>query len=88
MESCISEASPFRSLDASILNEANYVMREIRERICGNHSEEQSIIAKIVWQGYHWPTMDHDMKEVAKKIDRCQRFVNALHQPLELFTPI
>ena len=36
---------------------ADYVMREIHEGICGNHSGAQSLVHKIVQAGYYWPTM-------------------------------
>ena len=37
--------------------EANYVMREIHEGICGNHSGSRSLVHKLVRAGYYWPTM-------------------------------
>ena len=37
--------------------EADYVMREVHEGICGNHSRSRSLIHKLVQAGYYWPTM-------------------------------
>ena len=37
--------------------EANYVLREVHEGICGNHSGSQSLIHKLIRTGYYWPTM-------------------------------
>ncbi|XP_022159204.1 uncharacterized protein LOC111025623 [Momordica charantia] len=42
------------------LNEADYVMREIHEGVCGNHFVVRSLSHKIVRQGYYWPTMLND----------------------------
>ena len=37
--------------------EASYVMREIHEGICGNHSGARSLIRKMIRVRYYWPTM-------------------------------
>ena len=34
-------------------DEANYVLREIHERACGNHSGARSLIHKVVRAGYY-----------------------------------
>ena len=33
--------------------EADYVMREVHERICGNHSRSRSLVHKLVRAGYY-----------------------------------
>nr|XP_016477327.1 PREDICTED: uncharacterized protein LOC107798804 [Nicotiana tabacum] len=35
--------------------EANYVTREVYEGICGNHSGVDSLVLKLVRDGYYWP---------------------------------
>ena len=40
--------------------EANYVMREVHEGICENHSGSQSLAHKLIRAGYYWPTMQKD----------------------------
>lgn len=37
--------------------EANYVLREIHEEICGNHSGARTLAFKVLRQRYLWPTM-------------------------------
>ena len=37
-------------------DEANYVLREIHERACGNHSGARSLIHKVVRAGYCYPS--------------------------------
>ena len=37
--------------------EAEYIMREVHEGICGNHSGAQSLVHKLIRAGYYWPTM-------------------------------
>ena len=37
--------------------EADYVMKEVYEGICGNHSGLWSLVHKLIKAGYYWPTM-------------------------------
>uniref|UniRef100_A0A2N9F9N7 Integrase catalytic domain-containing protein n=1 Tax=Fagus sylvatica TaxID=28930 RepID=A0A2N9F9N7_FAGSY len=39
---------------------AEYVMKEVHEGICGNHSGARSLVHKLVRAGYYWPTMQKD----------------------------
>ncbi|KAL2237388.1 UNVERIFIED_CONTAM: Retrovirus-related Pol polyprotein from transposon [Sesamum indicum] len=45
---------------------AQYVMKEIHEGSCGNHSGGRSLAQKIIRQGYFWPTIVEDSLENAK----------------------
>ena len=38
-------------------DEANYVLREVHKRACGNHSGVRSLIHKVVRAGCYWPTI-------------------------------
>ena len=38
-------------------DEANYVLREVHEGACGNHSGTRSLVHKVVRAGYYWPNM-------------------------------
>ena len=38
-------------------DEANYVLREVHEGACGNHSGARSLIHKFVCAGYYWSTV-------------------------------
>ena len=53
-------------------DEANYVLREIHEGACGNHSGAGSLIHKVVRAGYYWPTVQADAKAYVKVCDQCQ----------------
>ena len=68
--------------------EANYVMREVHEGICGNHSGSRSLVHKLVRTGYYWPTMQKDAEAYVKSCDKCQRFSNIIRQPTEELTPM
>ena len=68
--------------------EADYVMREVHERIYGNHSRSQSLVHKLIRVGYYWLTMQKDAQSYVKACDRCQRFGNVIRQPTEELTPM
>ena len=38
-------------------DEANYVLKEVREGACENHLGAKSLIHKVVRAGYYWPTI-------------------------------
>ena len=40
--------------------EANYVIREVHDGICGNHSRAKSLAHKLTRAGYYWPSLLHD----------------------------
>ena len=42
------------------LEEANYVIREVHEGICRNHSRSWSLVHKLIQAGYYWSTMQKD----------------------------
>uniref|UniRef100_A0A2N9HPQ8 Uncharacterized protein n=1 Tax=Fagus sylvatica TaxID=28930 RepID=A0A2N9HPQ8_FAGSY len=62
-------------------DEANYVMREIHEGVCGDHSGARALQRKIVRAGYYWPSMKADAYQFVQRCDKCQRFANHLHSP-------
>ena len=39
------------------LNEVTYVLQEIHEGVCGNHSRPRSLVGKMIRVGYFWPTL-------------------------------
>ena len=42
------------------LDEADYIIREVYEGVCGNHSGVHSLVHKLIRAGYYWPTMQKD----------------------------
>nr|GEY01682.1 reverse transcriptase domain-containing protein [Tanacetum cinerariifolium] len=52
--------------------QANYIIREIHEGAYGMHAGARSVVAKIMRQGYYWPSMHQDTKEVVDRCDSCQ----------------
>ena len=68
--------------------EAKYVMREVHEGICRNHSGARSLVHKLIKAGYYWPTIQKDAEAYVKTNDKCQRFSNTIKQPSEEVTPM
>ena len=52
-------------------DEANYVLREVHEGACENHSGARLLIHKVVHAGYYWPTIQVDAKAYVKVCDQC-----------------
>ena len=69
-------------------DEANYVLREVHEGACGNHSSARSLVHKVVRARYYWPNMQADAKAYVKICDQWQRFSNIPRQPSEYLTPM
>ena len=67
-------------------NEADYVMREVHEGVCGKHSRVRSPVHKLIRVGYYWPTMQKDAQSYVKACNRCQHFSNIIRQPSKPLT--
>nr|KYP69796.1 Gypsy retrotransposon integrase-like protein 1 [Cajanus cajan] len=63
--------------------EADYVMREVHEGICGLHSGARTTVSKLLRAGYYWPTMNTDCAMFIKKCLPCQKHGNLVHQLAE-----
>ena len=68
--------------------EAEYVMKEVHEGICGTHTRARSLVHNLIRVGYYWPTMQKDAQAYVKTCDKCQRFNNAIRQPFEELAPM
>ena len=68
--------------------DANYVLREVHEGICGNHIGARSLAAKTFRQGYYWPTMLKDATELVKKCKIYQEHAQISHLPSKPLTLI
>nr|XP_009763444.1 PREDICTED: uncharacterized protein LOC104215355 [Nicotiana sylvestris] len=66
------------------LGDTEYVLREIHEDTCGNHSGAESLVRKVIRAGYYWIDMEKYAKKFVQKYDKCQRHAPMIHQPGEL----
>ena len=68
--------------------EAKYILEEIHEGVCGDHAGPKSLVSKVIWISYFWPTMQADAVELVKRCDKCQWFGNVQRLPTEKLTTI
>ncbi|GKC71976.1 reverse transcriptase domain-containing protein [Tanacetum coccineum] len=68
--------------------QANYIIREVHKGVCGLHARARSVVAKIMRQGYYWPSMHRDTKEVVDKCDSCQIHIPVPRLPKTRLTSI
>ena len=47
--------------------DADYVLREVHEGVCGNHIRARALAGKVLRQGYYWPTMLRDATKLVRK---------------------
>ncbi|RVW60442.1 Gypsy retrotransposon integrase-like protein 1 [Vitis vinifera] len=69
-------------------SKALYVLAELHEGVCGNHSGGRSLAHRAHSQGYYWPTMKKDAAAYVKKCDKCQKHALIPHVPSETLKPI
>ena len=51
--------------------DANYILREVHNGICGNHIGARTLVGKTLRQGYYWPKMLKDTTELVRKCKAC-----------------
>ena len=68
--------------------DANYILKEVHEGICGNHIGARTLAGKTLRQGYYWPTMLKDTTELVRKCKVCQEHAKISHLPSEPLTSI
>ena len=71
-----------------IPKEADYVMREVHEGVCRNHSGSCLLVYKLIQEGYYWSTMQKNAIAYVKACDKCQRFANLIWQRMEELIPL
>ena len=68
--------------------DANYILREVHEGVCGNHIRARTLVGKTLRQGYYWPIMLKDATELVRKCKACQEHAKISHIPSEPLTSI
>ena len=61
--------------------DANSILKEVHEGICGNHIRARTLAGKTLRQGYYWPTMLTNVTELVKKCKACQEHAKISHLP-------
>ena len=68
--------------------EADYMLREIHEGVCGNHVGGRSLAGKALKARYYWPTLQKDAYNILRACNKCQCFANVQTRLGETMTPI
>jgi len=65
------------------VEQAQYIIKELHEGICGYHSGARTMATKVLRAGYFWPTIEADCQDYVKKCKPCQKHGNLIHQKQE-----
>ncbi|XP_015953775.1 uncharacterized protein LOC107478141 [Arachis duranensis] len=63
--------------------EAEEVMAETHEGVCGNHIGGRALATKILQTGYYWPMIKRDCISKVKAYDNCQKHATLSETPAE-----
>nr|XP_009419888.1 PREDICTED: uncharacterized protein LOC103999771 [Musa acuminata subsp. malaccensis] len=69
-------------------DEAQTVLAETHEGVCGEHVGGRTLAHKILRQGYYWPNMCRDAKAYVRRCRSCQQHARAPRQPAVPLSPI
>jgi ribonuclease HI len=50
------------------------ILREVHSGTCGSHSRPRALAAKVIRQGFYWPTIICTANRVTKSCEACQKF--------------
>ena len=63
--------------------QAQNIIKELHEGICGYHSGARTMTTRILHASYFWPTMEADCHAFVKRCIPCQKHGNLIHQKQE-----
>ena len=67
--------------------EAERIMEEVYQMICGPHMNRRMLAKKTLRMGYYWNTMEIDCVDFVKSCHNCQTHANLNHMlPSELYS--
>ncbi|XP_076958698.1 uncharacterized protein LOC143634536 [Bidens hawaiensis] len=68
--------------------DANYLLREIHDGICGVHAGPRMVVTKIMNTGYYWPGMHVDAEKELRRCSACQRHAPNTLRPKNAMIPV
>jgi hypothetical protein len=60
------------------------LLREVHSGTCGSHSGPRALAAKVIRQGFYWPTIICTANRVTRSCEACQKFSPRTGAPLQL----
>ena len=75
-----------RSHDGMLLRcveakEANKIMAEVHEGVCGTHASGHTLTRQIQRAGYFWMTIERDCIDYVRKCHKCQIYADRINAP-------
>jgi transposase InsO family protein len=67
-----------RCVDAA---EAEQIIKEIHEGVCGTHAHGHMLSKKILRAGYYWMTIESDRIKYVRRCHKCQIYTNKQNAP-------
>ena len=61
--------------------EANKIIEEIHDGVCGTHANGHKMARQVMRVGYYWSTLESDCIKYARKCHKCQIYSNKIHVP-------
>jgi len=58
--------------------QAQYIIKELHEGICGYHSGARTMATRVLRAGYFWPTIEANCKDYVRKCKPCQKHGNLI----------
>ena len=68
--------------------DADYVLREVHEGVCGNHIGARVLAGKALRQGYYWPIMLRQATDLVRKCKIFQEHTKISYLPFEPLTSV
>lgn len=60
--------------------QAEYVMNELHNGVCGMHCGQRALVARVIRVGYYWPTVRQNCSKYVKRRKSCQENGPLIHQ--------
>jgi hypothetical protein len=64
------------------------LLQEIHAGTCGHHAGPRPLVEKAFQQGFYWPTMVADSKDVMQRCEGCQFYARQTHLPAQALQTI
>jgi ribonuclease HI len=59
------------------------LLQEIHASTCGHHAGPRTLVGKAIRQGFYWPTMVADSKDIMRCCEGCQFYARQTHLPTQ-----
>jgi hypothetical protein len=64
------------------------LLREVHFSTCGHHTGPRTLFGKAFRQGFYWPTVVADSKDIVRRFEGCQFYTRQTHLPAQALQTI